>query len=64
VISSKFYFNFDVRKEGDSKLTGKVMLRYLDQLLGLYIYKFGLSTVLGLFFFSLLMMYLFLASVF
>jgi hypothetical protein len=38
------------------------MLRYLDQLLGLYIFKFGLSTVLALVSFALFIMYLLLAS--
>lgn len=33
-------FSFGTRKEGESKLTGKVMLRYLEQLGELYWWKF------------------------
>ena len=39
-------FSFGTRKEGESKLTGKVMLRYLEQLGELYWWKYaGLITV-------------------
>ena len=34
-------FSFGTRKEGESKLTGKVMLRYLEQLGELYWWKYG-----------------------
>ncbi|KAI0646302.1 nucleotide-diphospho-sugar transferase [Trametes meyenii] len=34
-------FSFGVRAEGESKLTGKVMLRYLEQLAELYWYRFS-----------------------
>ena len=33
-------FSFGTRKEGESKLTGKVMLRYLEQLGELYWWKY------------------------
>ena len=33
-------FSFGVRAEGESKLTGKVMIKYLEQLAELYWYKF------------------------
>jgi dolichol-phosphate mannosyltransferase len=40
-------FSFGTRKEGESKLTGKVMLRYLEQLAELYWWKYsGLIMVL------------------
>ncbi|PWN53584.1 putative dolichyl-phosphate beta-D-mannosyltransferase [Violaceomyces palustris] len=39
-------FSFGLRAEGESKLTGKVMIKYLDQLRELYIHKFGLPTIL------------------
>ncbi|KAK9368880.1 nucleotide-diphospho-sugar transferase [Lipomyces kononenkoae] len=38
-------FAFGVRTVGESKLTGKVMLFYLDQLKELYVYKFGAVTI-------------------
>jgi dolichol-phosphate mannosyltransferase len=34
-------FSFGTRKEGESKLTGKVMLRYLEQLAELYWWKYA-----------------------
>jgi len=34
-------FSFGVRAEGESKLTGKVMIKYLEQLAELYWYKFS-----------------------
>lgn len=34
-------FSFGVRSEGESKLTGKVMVKYLEQLAELYWYKFS-----------------------
>ncbi|KAK9484315.1 nucleotide-diphospho-sugar transferase [Lipomyces starkeyi] len=37
-------FSFGVRTVGESKLTGKVMVYYLDQLKELYFYKFGAVT--------------------
>ncbi|KAF7798088.1 hypothetical protein EIP86_009302 [Pleurotus ostreatoroseus] len=36
-------FSFGVRSEGESKLTGKVMVKYLEQLAELYWYKFSES---------------------
>lgn len=41
-------FSFGVRVEGESKLSGKVMIQYLEQLKDLYIYKFGLVPILAL----------------
>lgn len=38
-------FSFGVRAEGESKLTGKVMVKYLEQLLELYWYKFSAALV-------------------
>ncbi|KAK7204137.1 nucleotide-diphospho-sugar transferase [Myxozyma melibiosi] len=40
-------FSFGVRTVGESKLTGKVMIFYLEQLKELYIYKFGLPAIVG-----------------
>ncbi|KAK9321042.1 nucleotide-diphospho-sugar transferase [Lipomyces orientalis] len=37
-------FSFGLRTVGESKLTGKVMVYYLDQLKELYVYKFGVVT--------------------
>lgn len=34
-------FSFGVRSEGESKLSGKVMVKYLEQLAELYWWKFG-----------------------
>lgn len=34
-------FSFGVRSEGESKLTGKVMVKYLEQLAELYWYKYS-----------------------
>ena len=33
-------FSFGVRSEGESKLTGKVMIKYLEQLAELYWFRF------------------------
>jgi dolichol-phosphate mannosyltransferase len=45
-------FSFGVRAEGESKLTGKVMIKYLEQLAELYWYKFsGLLIFLAIFLF-------------
>ncbi|KAK9454396.1 nucleotide-diphospho-sugar transferase [Dipodascopsis uninucleata] len=41
-------FSFGVRTVGESKLTGRVMLFYLDQLRQLYVHKFGLSACIML----------------
>ena len=47
-------FSFGVRSEGESKLTGKVMIRYLEQLAELYWYRFsGLLIFLAIFLFVL-----------
>jgi dolichol-phosphate mannosyltransferase len=34
-------FSFGVRSEGESKLTGKVMYLYLEQLAELYLFQYG-----------------------
>ncbi len=39
-------FSFGLRQEGESKLDGKVMLKYLEQLAELYRYRFGLLPIL------------------
>ncbi|TCD69308.1 dolichol-P-mannose synthesis [Steccherinum ochraceum] len=39
-------FSFGVRAEGESKLTGKVMIKYLEQLAELYWYKFSFLIVI------------------
>ena len=39
-------FSFGVRAEGESKLTGKVMVRYLEQLAELYWYRFSALVLL------------------
>ena len=38
-------FSFGVRSEGESKLTGKVMIKYLEQLAELYWHKFSVLVV-------------------
>ncbi|PSR73123.1 hypothetical protein EW026_g5224 [Hermanssonia centrifuga] len=43
-------FSFGVRSEGESKLTGKVMIKYLEQLAELYWYKFSALVVFIIFF--------------
>ncbi|KAK7692083.1 dolichol-P-mannose synthesis [Cerrena zonata] len=43
-------FSFGVRAEGESKLTGKVMIKYLEQLAELYWYKFSALLVIALVF--------------
>ncbi|KAH9920009.1 nucleotide-diphospho-sugar transferase [Epithele typhae] len=40
-------FSFGVRAEGESKLTGKVMVRYLEQLAELYWWQYPMLVVLG-----------------
>lgn len=40
-------FSFGVRTEGESKLSSKVMIQYLDQLKELYFYKFGTENIIG-----------------
>ncbi|THH26724.1 hypothetical protein EUX98_g7457 [Antrodiella citrinella] len=50
-------FSFGVRAEGESKLTGKVMIKYLEQLGELYWYKFSsLLVVLVVFIFVILVL--------
>ncbi|KAI0087220.1 nucleotide-diphospho-sugar transferase [Irpex rosettiformis] len=39
-------FSFGVRSEGESKLTGKVMVKYLEQLAELYWHKFSILVVI------------------
>lgn len=41
-------FSFGVRTEGESKLSSKVMIQYLEQLKDLYIYKYGAGPLLAL----------------
>ncbi|OLL24337.1 Dolichol-phosphate mannosyltransferase [Neolecta irregularis DAH-3] len=55
---AEFPFDFGVRQEGESKLTGKVMLRYLEQLAELYFWKFGYSLILFLLVILVLVMFL------
>ena len=43
-------FSFGIRAEGESKLTGKVMIKYLEQLAELYWYKFSSLNVFLLIF--------------
>ncbi|SCU80678.1 LAFA_0C00562g1_1 [Lachancea sp. 'fantastica'] len=38
-------FSFGVRTEGESKLSGKVIVQYLQQLQELYVYKFGANNL-------------------
>lgn len=38
-------FSFGVRAEGESKLTGKVMIKYLEQLVELYWYKYSILLI-------------------
>lgn len=47
-------FSFGVRSEGESKLTGKVMIRYLEQLAELYWFRFSALLVILAFFFFIL----------
>ena len=39
-------FSFGVRTEGESKLSGKVMIQYLEQLKELYVFKFGANNLI------------------
>ncbi|CCE64829.1 hypothetical protein TPHA_0I03280 [Tetrapisispora phaffii CBS 4417] len=39
-------FQFGVRTEGESKLSGKVIIQYLEQLKELYIFKFGANNLI------------------
>ena len=47
-------FSFGVRAEGESKLTGKVMIKYLEQLAELYWFRFSALLVILAFFFFIL----------
>lgn len=52
-------FSFGVRTEGESKLSGKVIVQYIGQLRELYVYKFGAENlVLFLLFAALLVLYI------
>lgn len=42
-------FFFGVRTEGESKLSGKVIVQYIEQLKELYIFKFGLGNLIAFF---------------
>lgn len=51
-------FSFGVRTEGESKLSGKVIVQYIQQLKELYVHKFGANNlVLFLFFWTILVLY-------
>lgn len=51
-------FSFGVRTEGESKLSGKVIVQYLQQLKELYFFKYGANNlILFLFFWSILVLY-------
>ncbi|EDO18361.1 hypothetical protein Kpol_1013p33 [Vanderwaltozyma polyspora DSM 70294] len=39
-------FSFGVRTEGESKLSGKVIIQYLEQLKELYVFKFGANNLI------------------
>lgn len=39
-------FSFGVRTEGESKLSGKVIVQYIEQLKELYVYKFGAENLI------------------
>jgi len=56
-------YSFGVRTEGESKLSSKVMIQYLEQLKELYIYKFGLLPILLVIFALLIIAYLALSKV-
>ena len=52
-------FSFGVRTEGESKLSGKVIVQYLEQLKELYIYKYGATNlVLFVMFAVILVLYI------
>ena len=42
-------FSFGVRVEGESKLSGKVIIQYLEQLKELYVFKYGANTLIAVF---------------
>lgn len=51
-------FSFGVRTEGESKLSGKVIIQYLVQLKELYVYKFGANNLMVfLFIWAILALY-------
>ncbi|KAJ1540499.1 dolichyl-phosphate beta-D-mannosyltransferase [Saccharomyces cerevisiae] len=51
-------FTFGVRTEGESKLSGKVIIQYLQQLKELYVFKFGANNlILFITFWSILFFY-------
>lgn len=54
-------YSFGVRTEGESKLSSKVMIQYLEQLKELYIYKFGLPQIV-LLLVILVVLFLYIAS--
>lgn len=52
-------FSFGVRTEGESKLSGKVVIQYLEQLKELYVFRFGANNlVLFLLFLIILVLYI------
>lgn len=61
-------FSFGVRTEGESKLSGKVIIQYLQQLKELYIFKFGANNLILFFLFGLILalyvLYQFLSLIF
>ncbi|AMD20399.1 HDL345Wp [Eremothecium sinecaudum] len=53
-------FSFGVRTEGESKLSGKVIVQYVNQLIELYAFKFGATNLLlFVFFWTIISFYIF-----
>ncbi|CAB4253909.1 similar to Saccharomyces cerevisiae YPR183W DPM1 Dolichol phosphate mannose (Dol-P- Man) synthase of the ER membrane, catalyzes the formation of Dol-P-Man from Dol-P and GDP-Man [Maudiozyma barnettii] len=48
-------FSFGVRTEGESKLSGKVIIQYLEQLKELYVFKFGANNLVLFLLFSIIL---------
>ena len=48
-------FSFGVRTEGESKLSGKVIIQYIEQLKELYVYKFGAENLILFFLFAVIL---------
>lgn len=57
----EFPYSFGVRTEGESKLSSKVMIQYLEQLKELYVYKFG-TVPLVTFFLTIIIFFLVIIS--
>ncbi len=56
-------YSFGVRTEGESKLSSKVMIQYLEQLKELYIYKFGALPLLFIILFLIIAAYIVLSNI-